>query len=93
MSMDGNELYAVATGAAELTPRTIHVRVAGRSHDLSLRDLSIHEGSADSEIKAAVSQHLDVPLENFKFTIVERHEGGNMTLRPEAVFGGEARKE
>lgn len=84
--MDPNEVYDVATGNAELDTRTVHVRVAGRTHDLSASLLSLHEGSSDGEIKAAVSEHLDIPLDQFRNIVVER-TGKNFTLRPEAVFG------
>jgi hypothetical protein len=70
-----------------ITDRTIHVRVQGRSHDLSLEDLGIVAGMSDNEIREAVSRHLDITLDSFKNTIVERHATGSLTIRPEAVFG------
>lgn len=70
-----------------LSERTIHVRVQGRSQDISLQDLGIVAGASDNEIKEAVSRHLDIELSVFNHTVVEKHTTGNMTLRPEAVFG------
>jgi hypothetical protein len=43
--------------------------------------------SSDNEIKQALAQHFDVPAAKFTAYVVERHDNGNITVRPEAVFG------
>jgi hypothetical protein len=65
----------------------LHIRFEGRSTDIPLGDLDIGQHSADGEIKRAVAVYLDVPVEKFRHYVVDRHETGNLTIRPEAVFG------
>lgn len=74
---------------AEQTPRTplLHVRFEGRSLDIPLGDLDVGQFSPDIEIKRAVGRYLDVPVEKFRHYAIDRHETGNLTIRPEAVFG------
>jgi hypothetical protein len=83
---DAKKLYDRATNAN--TPGTVlHVRVMGRSRDIALDMLEIGSGSSDDAIREAVARFMEVPIGNLKDTVIERHENGNMTLRPEAVFG------
>ena len=49
--------------------------------------LDVGSGSTDREIKGAVAGYLDVTEARFRSYVVERHENGNITVRPEAVFG------
>jgi hypothetical protein len=65
----------------------MHVRFDGRSLDVPLHDLDIGAGSADPEIKRALARYLEVPAEKLRDYVVDRHQTGNMTVRPEAVFG------
>ena len=65
----------------------LHVRFDGRSLDVPLSDLDIGPASADPEIKRALARHLEVPAEKLRDYVVDRHETGNLTVRPEAVFG------
>lgn len=65
----------------------LHVRFDGRSLDVPLHELDVGTRSADGEIKRAVARHLDVPGEQLRDYVVDRHETGNLTVRPEAVFG------
>lgn len=66
---------------------TLHVRFDGRSIDVPLNDLDVGQFSNDVEIKHAVAGYLDVPVKKFNHYTVDRHETGNLTVRPEAVFG------
>ena len=66
---------------------TLHVRFEGRSIDVPVNDLDVGQFSTDVEIKHAVARYLDVPADKFNHYTVDRHETGNLTLRPEAVFG------
>jgi hypothetical protein len=65
----------------------MHVRFDGRSLDVPLSGLDIGPASADPEIKRALARHLEVPAEKLRDYVVDRHQNGNMTVRPEAVFG------
>lgn len=70
----------------------VHVRFAGRSFDipllgLGLATLDLGAMSADGQIKRGVSRHLEVPEDRFESYTVDRHANGNLTVRPEAVFG------
>ena len=65
----------------------LHVRFEGRSLDVPLGDLDVGQVSTDAQIKQALAGYLDVPVEKFRHYTVDRHETGNLTVRPEAVFG------
>jgi len=65
----------------------LHVRFEGRSLDIPLNDLDVGPVSSDEAIKGALAGYLDVPAEKFRHYVVDRHETGNLTIRPEAVFG------
>jgi hypothetical protein len=65
----------------------LHIRFDGRSFDLPLADLDVGVLSSDAEIKIALSGYLNVPVVKFRDYAVDRHETGNLTVRPQAVFG------
>ena len=65
----------------------LHVRFDGRSLDIPLSGLDIGPASADLEIKRALARYLEVPAEKLRDYVVDRHQTGNLTVRPEAVFG------
>ena len=65
----------------------LHVRYEGRSCDVPLNDLDVGTMSNDDQVKSRLAQYLSVPANRFEYYKVDRHETGNMTLRPEAVFG------
>ncbi|RYX81623.1 hypothetical protein EON83_23150 [bacterium] len=65
----------------------IHVRFEGRSRRLNLAGLGLAANANDHDIKNAVARNLEVAPAEFKFHVVERHSNGNITVRPEAVFG------
>jgi hypothetical protein len=65
----------------------VHVRFDGRSLDVPLQMLDIGAGAADTEIKRALARHLELPAEKLRDYVVDRHQTGNLTVRPEAVFG------
>lgn len=65
----------------------LHIRFDGRSFDISLSDLDVGTLSNDADIKRALAEYLDVPVEKFRDYTVDRHDTGNLTVRPEAVFG------
>ncbi len=65
----------------------LHVRFDGRSLDLPMGEINVGLGSNDREIKSALARHLEVPETRLSDYTVDRHETGNLTVRPEAVFG------
>jgi hypothetical protein len=65
----------------------LHVRFDGRSLDIPLGDLDVVTASGDREIKRALARHLEVAEARLRDYTVDRHETGNVTVRPEAVFG------
>ena len=66
----------------------VHVRFEGQSWDIDWAVLDIGEASTDGEVRApAVAGYLDVPVAKLAPYVVERHANGNITVRPEAVFG------
>ncbi len=67
--------------------RQVHVRFDGRSWDVPFRTLDIGDASSDDEVREALARYLDVSVRKLASYVVERHSSGNMTVRPEAVFG------
>ena len=67
--------------------RMIHVRYDGRSYDLKAVEMNITDESNDQDVSMAVARFLEVGLDKLEAYVVERHRNGNITLRPEAVFG------
>lgn len=66
---------------------SIHVRFEGRSQRVNAAQLGLAANAGDNDIKHAVATMLDVAPTRLKYHVVERHENGNVTVRPEAVFG------
>jgi len=65
----------------------VHIRFDGRSFDIPLTDLDVGALSSDSEIKRSLAAYLNIPVGKLRDYTVDRHETGNFTVRPEAVFG------
>ena len=65
----------------------LHVRFEGQSHDVALADLDVGLHSSDAAIKQALARHLGVAEGKLRDYVVDRHETGNLTVRPQAVFG------
>ena len=65
----------------------VHIRFEGRSRDIPQGDLDVGAASSDNEIKRALARHLEVPEAKLRDYVIDRHDTGNMTVRPEAVFG------
>jgi hypothetical protein len=64
-----------------------HIRFDGRSLDVALGDLDIGPETPDAKIKVALARHLEVPAAKLRDYVIDRHETGNLTVRPAAVFG------
>jgi hypothetical protein len=67
--------------------RMVHVRFEGQSWDIAFRVLDIGDLSSDRDVRQALARYLDAPADRFARYVVERHANGNITVRPEAVFG------
>ena len=65
----------------------VHIRFEGRSLDIPQGDLDVGPASSDNEIRRALARHLEVADTRLRDYVVDRHETGNVTVRPEAVFG------
>jgi hypothetical protein len=65
----------------------LHLRFEGRIRAIALDILDVGVASTDELIKLSVAEFLDVPANKLRNYVVERHANGNLTLRPEAVFG------
>lgn len=87
MNDEARKLYENATGSGNSTATVLHVRVQGRSRDIALDLLDIGPTSSDEMVRQAVARFMEIEPATLRDTVIERHENGNMTLRPEAVFG------
>ena len=67
--------------------KVVHIRFEGRSVDVPQGDLDVGTASSDNEIKRALARHLEVAEAKLRDYVIDRHDTGNMTVRPEAVFG------
>jgi hypothetical protein len=67
--------------------KVVHVRFEGRSLDVPQADLDVGAASSDNDVKRALARHLQTPEEKLRDYVIDRHDTGNMTVRPEAVFG------
>lgn len=65
----------------------LHVRFKGKSYDIPLEELDLTRGSSDHEIRERLTQHFDIGGDILDSYVIERHPDGNITIRPEAVFG------
>ena len=66
---------------------TLHLRYDGKSYDLPLAELDVSSSVSDDDVREALARHFDVSPAKFRAYVVERHRTGNLTVRPEAVFG------
>lgn len=67
--------------------RVVHVRFEGQSWSVPFAMLDVGSRSSDQEIRQALARYLDIPMRKLAPYVVERHTNGNITVRPEAVFG------
>jgi hypothetical protein len=64
-----------------------HIRFEGKSLDLPLAELGVGESAGNDELKQAAARYLEVSAKRLRDYVVDRHESGNVTIRPQAVFG------
>lgn len=66
----------------------VHIRYEGHSYDVTFDDLDIGELSNEAEVRQAVARHLEAPPQKLaNFAVDKNAESGDITLRPQAVFG------
>jgi hypothetical protein len=65
----------------------IHVRYAGQSFDVPMASLDVGTTTDDRQIRQAVANRLLLTQDRLADYVVDRHANGNLTIRPEAVFG------
>ena len=66
----------------------LHLRYDGGSHDVPLTEVDLGDAATDAQIREAAATHLSVPLSKMAGYVVDRNtETGDITLRPQAVFG------
>lgn len=70
----------------DLAPQ-LHIRFDGRSFDVPLADLDVGALLSDVEIKESLARYLNIPVAKLRDYVVDRHDTGNLTVRPAAVFG------
>lgn len=70
----------------QLADRIVHVRVAGRSEELSLAALGLQSDAADSQLKEAVARTLDLPASSLAHHVIVRTSQA-IIVRPEAIYG------
>lgn len=77
----------MATQFATNGRRVVHVRFAGRSFDVPLDGLNLGDRANDRQVKDALARQLEVNADRLADHVLDRHANGNLTLRPEAVYG------
>ena len=66
----------------------LHLRYDGRSLDMPLGSLDLGQHSSDREIKVAVANRLSESSQKFEHFVIDRNRStGDITVRPQAVFG------
>jgi hypothetical protein len=64
-----------------------HIRFEGQSLDLPFVELNLGLAASNDDIKQTAATHLRVNPARLREYVVDRHESGNVTVRPQAVFG------
>ncbi len=70
----------------QLAHQTVHVRIAGRSEEMPLAQLSIAQNATDSQLKDAVTRYLDLPTDFLASHVIVRTTQA-IIIRPEALYG------
>jgi len=65
----------------------LHVRFEGRSIDVPLAGLDLSPTSDEREVKHRLAEYLETNPRRLDAYVVDRLSNGNLTVRPEAVFG------
>ncbi len=65
----------------------VHVRCEGHSYDVNAAEFNLSPQPSDAEVRLALAMFFEVPISRLAPYVIERHGNGNLTVRPEAVFG------
>lgn len=65
----------------------VHIRFDGRSYDVAEAQVGVNATMSDTAIKERLAQHFDVNRNRFESYVVDRRPGGDLIIRPEAVYG------
>ena len=66
----------------------VHIRYEGQSLDVDLDGLDVGDLSTDTQIRTAIAEHLNAPVAKLQNFQIDRNQAtGDLTLRPQAVFG------
>jgi hypothetical protein len=65
----------------------VHIRYEGRSIDIQMSELDLGRNSSDNDIRRILANYLEAPVEKLRNFAIDRHETGNITVRPQAQFG------
>lgn len=65
----------------------VHIRLEGRSYDMSETQLGIRSQMNDTAVKERVARYFDISSDRLQFYIVDRRLSGDLIIRPEAVYG------
>jgi hypothetical protein len=64
----------------------LHIRYNGESREVDLATLNITLDASDQDVKQSVANFLDIAPAKLNSYTADRHENGNITLRPNAEF-------
>lgn len=70
----------------QLANRVVHIRVAGRSEEMDLVALGLHNDATDGQLKEAVVRALDLPTNSLADHVIVRTSQA-IIVRPEAIYG------
>ena len=70
----------------QLTNHVVHVRVDGRSEELTLAMLDLNDNATNEQIKVALAGHFDLPVHSLDNHVVVRTSQA-IIVRPEAMYG------
>ena len=65
----------------------VHVRFEGHSYDFSEQQIELAASMSDAAIKERLAQHFEVGVDRLQSYVVDRTPGGDLIIRPEAVYG------
>lgn len=66
----------------------LHIRFNGQSHDIEQSEVDLGDLSTDDNVREAAARYLNAPVTKFSSFQVDRNsETGDVTLRPQAIFG------
>jgi hypothetical protein len=71
---------------AQLMNHAVHVRIDGRSEELTLALLDLNDSATNEQIKQAIVVHFDLPAHYLDNHVVVRTSQA-IIVRPEALYG------